>query len=116
MQDDVRHPTFLIAQPRRKSLRQVDAALGGLGVSAVKKGGVTDCTNAYASTLVRNLSAERRAFVAISPQEPQFDEFVSAKLFLQFGVESRRKPAFAQFQRRFQFLAQPAEKGLLRTT
>ena len=51
---------------------QVDGAALGIGLAAVKEGGVADGADAHATAFVGDLGAEGGAFIAISAEEAEF--------------------------------------------
>lgn len=98
----------------RLLLRQLDGALGWVGVLTVEERGVADGTDAYATTFVGDLVAEGGAFVAIESEEAEFDQLVGAEEFLKFVEKGGCEAAFAEFQRGLEGLADAAEMGFLR--
>jgi hypothetical protein len=88
-------------------------AAGG-GIWQVEKGGVAHGADTCALASLGDHDAKSGLFVAIRPEEAQFHQFVCAQMPLQFAEECWREPAFADFERRLQSLAESAQERLLR--
>ena len=63
-------------------LRQLHLSCFGVGILAEEEGGVPDGSHENTTAFIRNLQAERGAFVPIGAKEPKFHQFVSAKKLL----------------------------------
>ena len=94
---------------------QVEGAPLGIGLSAVKQGGVTDGTYADATAFVGDLVAKRGAFIAIGAEEAEFHQLVCVEEALYFFEKCRREAGFADFEGCFHLLAASAEESFLGT-
>lgn len=88
---------------------------GGLGVLAIKERGVADGADAEAVAFGGDFFAERGAGVAVGvADEAEFHEFVGAEGAGEFAEKRGREAVFADFERRFELLAEGAEFRFLR--
>ena len=86
----------------------------GIRILPIEQRRVADRPDAYATALIRDLRAKSCTFVAVSAEEAQFHEFVSAQEALEFGEELRRQTAAPDFESGFEGLSQPAQIRALR--
>jgi len=79
----------------------------------VKERGVSDGADAQTATIVSQFCAKRITFGAVETQKSQLDQFLRPKLQIQFREKCGRQSTFAQFEHRFEVLAEAAQMLLL---
>ena len=81
---------------------------------AVEERGGADRAHEHATTFIGDLSGEGGAFIALGGDEANLDEFAGVQVLLKLDEKLGREAAFADFDGRFEGLADPAEKSFLR--